>query len=152
MKIIKNKFSLFFPILTFAFLILSFSAQVANTAGAATESNLWKMQSGVSDIGEQAFGDSKPRDIREIAARSIKIFLSFLGIVFLVLLISAGWKYMKASGNQDEVSEAVNQIKTAIIGLIIVLSAYAITDYMTDCVLDITKPNSVWMCDRELTY
>jgi hypothetical protein len=154
MKIIKKKIFTLFPILTFAFLVLSLSAQTANTVkAAADESNLWKMQSGISEIGEKAFGGETPdNDVRIIVAKSIKVFLGFLGIVFLVLLISAGWKYMKASGNEEQIHEAVNQIQTAVIGLIIVMSAYAIANYMTTCVLDLTNKGSYFMCRETPTY
>jgi hypothetical protein len=152
MKIIKKKIFTLFPISTFVFLAVFTFFQTATTVEAQT-SNLWKMQSGISEIGEKAFGGETPNnDIRIIVANSIKVFLGFLGIVFLVLLISAGWKYMKASGNEEQIHEAVNQIQTAIVGLIIVMSAYAIANYMTTCVLDLTNKGSYFMCRETPTY
>ena len=51
----------------------------------------------------------------------------FLGIIFLVLLIIAGFKYMTASGNEEQVKSALKHITQAVIGLVIVLSACGIS-------------------------
>ncbi len=53
--------------------------------------------------------------------------LSFLGVVFLVLMIYGGYLWMLARGNEQEVEKAKNIIQNALIGLVIVLAAYAIT-------------------------
>lgn len=68
--------------------------------------------------------------IGTIAAIIIQGFLSLLGIIFLVLIIIAGYKWMTASGNEEQIKKSQATIKTAIIGLIIVLGAYAITYFV----------------------
>lgn len=60
----------------------------------------------------------------------IKIFLSFLGVIFLLLMIYGGYTWMTARGNEQEVEKAKSLIKNALIGLIIVLAAYAITAFV----------------------
>jgi hypothetical protein len=60
----------------------------------------------------------------------IKIILSFLGVLFLILMIYGGFVWMKAMGNEQEVTKAKSILTNAIIGLIIVLAAYAITAYV----------------------
>lgn len=57
----------------------------------------------------------------------ISVILGFLGIVFLVLTIMAGFKWMMSQGNEDEIKKAKGSLKNSIIGLVIVLAAYAIT-------------------------
>ncbi|MEI6835254.1 MAG: hypothetical protein WCK59_00245 [Candidatus Falkowbacteria bacterium] len=57
----------------------------------------------------------------------IKSVLGFLGIIFLVLTIMAGFKWMNAQGNEDDIKKAQASLKNSIIGLVIVLAAYAIT-------------------------
>jgi hypothetical protein len=57
----------------------------------------------------------------------IQVVLGFLGIVFLVLTISAGFKWMSSQGNEKTVGEAKESIKNSVIGLLIVIAAYAIT-------------------------
>jgi len=57
----------------------------------------------------------------------IKAFLGFLGVIFLLLMIYAGYLWMMARGNQAEVDKAKKLIESAVIGLVVVLGAYAIT-------------------------
>ena len=56
--------------------------------------------------------------------------LSLLGIVFVSLMVFAGYKWMTASGNEDKVKEATGTIKRAIIGLVIVLGSWAIWNFI----------------------
>lgn len=60
----------------------------------------------------------------------IGLILSFIGVIFLVLMIYAGISWMTAAGNQEKVTKAKDLIINAIIGLIIVLAAYAITSFI----------------------
>ena len=50
-----------------------------------------------------------------------------MGVVFLILMIYGGYLWMLARGNEQEVEKAKNIIQNALIGLVIVLAAYAIT-------------------------
>lgn len=65
-----------------------------------------------------------------IIATVIKAFIGILAIVFIIILIMAGWKYMTAGGNEEKTKEALDSIRRAIIGLIIIFSAYAITYFV----------------------
>ena len=59
--------------------------------------------------------------------KGIGAALSFLGVVFLVLMIYGGFTWMLARGNEQEVEKAKNIIQNSLIGLVIVLAAHAIT-------------------------
>lgn len=56
--------------------------------------------------------------------------LSLLGVVFLILTIYGGFTWMLARGNEQESEKARKIIADSIIGLIIVLAAYAITVFV----------------------
>ena len=60
----------------------------------------------------------------------VGVVLSLVGVAFLILMIYGGFTWMLARGNDQEVVKAKNLIQSAIIGLIIVLAAYAITAYI----------------------
>lgn len=60
----------------------------------------------------------------------IKTALSFLGVIFLILMIYGGYLWMTAGGNEQQVEKAKSLITAAIIGLIIVVSAYAISYFV----------------------
>lgn len=65
-----------------------------------------------------------------LIATIIKVILGFLAVIFLVLTIVAGFRWMTAGGNEEEVKKAVGTIKNSVIGLVIVLAAYAITYFV----------------------
>jgi hypothetical protein len=56
--------------------------------------------------------------------------LSFLGVIFLILLVYGGVLWMTARGNDDQVGNAKDIIVAAIIGLIIVAGAYAVSYFV----------------------
>jgi hypothetical protein len=96
----------------------------------ATE-DLLKTQEGFQGNEIQsAFGKDKPDDIRYTVVRVIMITLSVIGIIFVVLLVLAGFKYMTAAGNEEKVKDAVKQITQATIGLFIILSAWSISYFI----------------------
>jgi len=72
-------------------------------------------------------GLSGNSNLATIISVLIQTVLGFLGIVFLALTIMAGFKWMSSQGNEDEIKKAKSSLKNAIIGLLIVIAAYAIT-------------------------
>jgi len=60
----------------------------------------------------------------------IRAALTLLGIIFLVIIVFAGYRWMTASGNEEAIQKAQSSIKRAIIGLVIVMLAYAITAFV----------------------
>lgn len=60
----------------------------------------------------------------------VKLALSFIGMFFLGLMLYAGIVWMKSMGASDDVEKAKTTIQSAIIGLIIVSAAYAITSFI----------------------
>jgi len=66
----------------------------------------------------------------EIIGGIVGAGLAFLGVLFLLLMVYGGFIWMLARGNEQEVEKAKNLIQAAIIGLMIVLSAYAITAFI----------------------
>jgi hypothetical protein len=64
----------------------------------------------------------------------VKFVLSFLAIVFVILIIYSGFKWMTAGGDSKKVDEAKSVMKNAIIGLIIVMCSYAIAVVVFDIV------------------
>ncbi|MFW5888705.1 MAG: Mbov_0395 family pilin-like conjugal transfer protein [Patescibacteria group bacterium] len=71
--------------------------------------------------------DTGQTSINPIIQTVIQVALSFLGVIFLILMIYGGFLWMTASGNEEKVSKARKILTAAIIGLIIVIGAYAIT-------------------------
>jgi hypothetical protein len=78
------------------------------------------------------------KDPREIAAGVINILLGFLGIVAVVIILIGGFKWMTAGGNEDKTAEARKLITAGIIGLVIILAAFAIAKFVIDQLLSAT--------------
>jgi hypothetical protein len=64
------------------------------------------------------------------AGQIIGTILSFVGVLFLILMIYAGILWMTAQGNENQVSKAKGLLVNGIVGLIIVFAAYAITSFI----------------------
>lgn len=77
-----------------------------------------------------AENDFANKEITEVIGQVINILLSVLGIAFLLLMIYGGFIWMNSRGSEQEVARATNIIRNALIGLIIVIGAYAITAFV----------------------
>lgn len=133
MRIYMKKATSLFILSSFLFLSLFLTAG-AQTNGA--NSVLLEEQEGISEI-QAVFGSQT--DVRVSAVRIINIVLSILGILFLALIIMAGFKYMTAAGNEDKVKQAIKQISQAVIGLIIVLASWGISYFIISRILDASQ-------------
>ncbi len=69
-------------------------------------------------------------DIPTSIGSILAVALGFTGTIFFILVIYAGLMWMTAAGNEENIKKAQGVLKAAIIGLIIVLSAYAITKFV----------------------
>lgn len=109
-----------FLILFQVFLASPVSAQLLNnTAGLDSMTIETKNAAGLGDMS-----------IGQLVSQIIKIVLGFLSIIFLVLIVMAGFKWMTAGGNEEQIKKSTATIKAAVIGLVIVLAAYTITYFI----------------------
>lgn len=68
--------------------------------------------------------------VSAIAGTVVNIFLSILGIIFVVLMLYGGYLWMTARGKEEQMEKAKELIRDAIIGLIIIVAAYAIASFI----------------------
>lgn len=81
---------------------------------------------GLTPTNPDQAGDA---DISVVIGRLVGAVLQFVGIFFILLMIYAGYLWMFARGNEAEVKKAKDLIEAAVIGLVVVLSAFVITSY-----------------------
>ena len=81
-------------------------------------------QAGETGAGYSAAGKANPLSL---VTNVITVVLSLLGIIFLVITIYGGYRWMLARGNEQEVEKAKGTLTTGIIGMGIVLGAYIIS-------------------------
>lgn len=77
--------------------------------------------------GGQGANFGAPRDPRAAAAYTIRFALGLLGMAFLGYTVYAGYLIMMARGNEEDVTKGKETLKTAVIGLVLILASYSIT-------------------------
>jgi len=124
----------------FSLLITVFLLSASSCLATAVNSNLSNAFSkgGPLDTVKKAAGytekDTGLTSIQSIITQVIKTALTLVGIVFLVLMIYGGFLWMTDRGSEAQVKKAINLIQSAVIGLIIVVSAYAITYFVVQAI------------------
>ena len=78
-------------------------------------------------------------DVRQTAARIINVALGFLGILSVIIVLLGGFKYMLSGGSTEKTDEARKLIVSGIIGLAIILSAWAITGFVIARLISATQ-------------
>jgi hypothetical protein len=81
------------------------------------------------------------QDIRVTVANIIRVALTVVGVIVLILVIYGGFLYMTAGGNEETVTKAKRVLVNSVIGLGIILSAYAITAFIIAQLLGATTGN-----------
>ena len=66
----------------------------------------------------------------QITSNIITALMSVLGLVFLIFMIYAGVTWLLAGGDEKKVEKSKAVIKQSIIGLVIVIAAYAISYFV----------------------
>ena len=65
-----------------------------------------------------------------IIGKVIRVLLSFVGVILVMIIIYAGFLWMTAGGNEEQVKKAKAWLTNAVVGLVIALSAYAISAFV----------------------
>ncbi|MFH0988366.1 MAG: hypothetical protein V1763_03260 [Parcubacteria group bacterium] len=60
----------------------------------------------------------------------IKVLLGIVGVMLVIIIIYAGFLWMTAGGDPDRAKKGREWIINAVIGMLIILSAYAITNFV----------------------
>jgi len=78
-------------------------------------------------------------DPRAAAANIINIALGLLGIIAVAIIVYAGFKWMTSAGNEEAVKSAKSTLIAATIGLVIILSAYIIANFVILNIYEATR-------------
>ncbi len=89
-----------------------------------------QIDTGLTDFNNTAqLGEE---DLRTTIGNIVRVVLGFLGLLAVLLVLWAGFLWMTATGNEDQIGKAKGILISAVIGLIIIMSAYAITTFIFD--------------------
>jgi hypothetical protein len=124
----KKTIRVLMAVITMIFCLgLAISPVLAANLGDAFKVSDGSNQDNLDSAAQKSGYDTTQTDILPFFSRLINIGLSFLGIVFLILMIYGGVLWMTDRGNESEVEKAKKLIQAAITGLIIVIASYAIS-------------------------
>lgn len=121
----KNLKSIFYLLALTAVLILPYFvfAQASNNPMLQTMTNV------ATNGGYNTEDGGK---LSTIVSTIIQTALSLLGVIFIILTVIGGYRYMTAGGNDQNVEKAKNYIQRALIGVIITFSAWTIWTFLLE--------------------
>ncbi len=119
-------------------------APVAHAQGVLTEGDYFGGGDGAGVDGS-AFATAaglSESDLPTTIASIIRVILGFLGIVAVVIILIGGFKFMTSGGHEEKVKSAKKVMVAGVIGLVIVLSAYAIASFVLSSIITATTPTA----------
>jgi len=122
-------------------LVVSVFALIFLTNEPALALSLSDQVTGQINAGAQSAGLGTPVAPQAAIASIIEIILSVLGVFFMGLVVYAGYLMFTARGDETKVEKSKTTLRGAIIGLIIILSAYGITRVVSRTILHSTVGN-----------
>lgn len=99
-----------------------------DSSGTAVSGNTFATSAGLSS-----------GDLPTTIASLIRVVLGVLGIIAVVIILIGGFKWMTSGGNDEKVKSARKVMTSGIIGLVIVLSAFAIAQFVLSSVVTATS-------------
>ena len=88
------------------------------------------VDTGLNETANEAKLDTTNADIPLLIGSIIRSLLGFVGVLFLVLTVYAGFLWMTSQGNEEQVSKAKNILKGATIGAILTFASYSIVNFV----------------------
>lgn len=117
------------------------------SAQALTVDELYGGSSTGSEFASTAgLGDA---DLTNTIAQIIRIALGFLGVIAVVIILLGGFKWMTAGGEDTKVGEAKKLIFAGVIGLVIVIAAYAIASFVIESIITATSSTDTTVTPSE---
>ena len=109
--------------LTILFSFMAILAVVFNVNAAYN----FEDNSGIKELAPSAGYDLTNTSPDEYIGKILLFAFSFVGLIFMGLILYAGIQWMTAQGNTSQVSKAKDTLIKAIVGLVIIMAAYGIT-------------------------
>ena len=107
-------------VIVVAFVGVTWGIESVDAAKKITDSNNF--------LNRSLQGTGVPRsDVRDYIGVVIETALGIVSLLFLILMVYAGFTWMTARGEQDKIDKAKKTIIAAIIGLALIVGGYAIT-------------------------
>lgn len=123
------------------FLILPMIVSAANVGDVISDLDKTAQNAKIIESPENA------ATVYGITGQIIFLLLGVLGVIFLVLMIYGGLTWMTAAGNEEKVKKARTTLVHATLGLLILLTAFILTNYVIFQILEkTTTPQIAEQC------
>lgn len=100
-------------------------------------SPLQQAQTDLQAVGTSIDSTTTATTLPVLIGNVIAVLLSILGIIFVVLIVYSGFLYLTDMGEGKKVQKAKDILSRSIIGLVIIVAAYAISSFVIDALVDI---------------
>ncbi|MBI5037242.1 MAG: hypothetical protein HZC01_00830 [Candidatus Kerfeldbacteria bacterium] len=78
-------------------------------------------------------------DLESTVVNIVQWVLGFLGLIAVIMILYGGFVWITAGGNEDKVGTAKKIISAAVVGLIVVLLAWAIVTFVVNTADTVTS-------------
>lgn len=129
--------SIFFLIISI-FIFSSLQVSAANTLKDKLD-NLDGNNTHVQSIVEKG-GMNTNTNLPTLISSIIKFILGLFGVISLIFIIRSGLIWMTSKGDSNKIQESRKIISSGIVGLAIIASSYAITDFVINQIMVTSDP------------
>ncbi len=135
MKYYKQITVLIIYLLLTMVLIIPYHKTIGQSNPLATKDAGTEILQGITDVGEKSGLGGSNSDVRVTIGYIINALLGSLGIIFTVLIIYGGFTWMMAAGNEEKVAKAKKILSNSTIGLLIIIIAYALSEFIFNIIM-----------------
>jgi len=79
-------------------------------------------------------------DLTTVIGRIVRIVIGFLGLIAVVIILIGGFQWMTSGGDEDKIKGAQKLMTNGVIGLFIVVIAYAIALFVMNIIGRVVTP------------
>ncbi|MEZ7821389.1 MAG: hypothetical protein QMB51_03725 [Patescibacteria group bacterium] len=91
---------------------------------------------GLDSVKSEYFGSA---DVPTVISNVIQIIMGLSATVMLVMILYAGLSYLLSRGDSAKTKKALGLIKTSVIGIIIIVTAYSLSQFIINNIKFIAK-------------
>ena len=108
---------------------------IYSSSGSVCSTSSFRIGSGTGtgeapDLGTIAVPNAFPTNPSDIIASAVTVLLGFAGLIFFIVLLIGGLRYLTAGGDEKATMAARQTLTNAFIGLVIVVASFLIAQIM----------------------
>ncbi|MFH1111499.1 MAG: Ig-like domain-containing protein, partial [Patescibacteria group bacterium] len=102
----------------------------------SANSVLAQTNAGLDEFGVSTNLGNQP--LIETVANIINIILGLLGVIAIGIILYGGWLWLTSRGNEEQIAKAKKVLSSGLIGLVIILTSFAIASFIFSKLLEAT--------------